>query len=100
MWWEHIKCGEFGCRRVRHSKNWECCACSTAAAGQIAKWIARGVSGHRVGLGWDLEYPVDDGGNTSLVENTHVGVFQIAKTGDVYACISTTTEPMAERMAR
>ena len=44
------------------------CACSTAATGQITKWMARGDSAHRIGVVSDSLYPADDSGSISMEE--------------------------------
>ena len=75
------------------------CACSTGTTGQIAKQMARGDSAYRIGLGRNLQCPGDGAGNGSLVGNTLVAVFQIPKIGDVCACSTAATGPIAKWMA-
>jgi len=51
------------------------CACSTTATRLVAKWIEREDLAHWIGLVQALQFPVDCGGNGSLVENTGDEVF-------------------------
>ena len=62
--------------------------------------MARGDSAYRIGLGRNLQYPVEGAGSGSLVDNTLVTGFQILKIGDVFACSTATTGQIAEQMTR
>jgi len=87
-------------RDFENAKTMDVYACRTTTTDPIAKRMARGDSAHRVGLGrctWDDWAQC---GHVKEGATTVVRDFENAKTMDIYACGTTTTEHIGKRMAR
>ena len=76
------------------------CACIATTSDEIAEWMARRDSAHRICPVSDFKCPADCIWSTSKVVNLLVAGSQIPKIGDICSCRTATIDQIARRMAR